>query len=45
MKTFKEFVQEGVTTHYVTHYAKKALRSVVPRIQQYSSNKYSEGYR
>lgn len=45
MKTFEEFVQEGVAAHYAAHYAKKALRSAVPRIQRYSSNKHSEGYR
>ena len=32
MKTFEDFTNEGVAKHYIAHYAKKALRSVVPRV-------------
>ena len=32
IKTFDEFVNEGMAAHYAAHYAKKALRSLVPRI-------------
>lgn len=32
MKTFEEFINEGMAKHYIAHYTKKALRSVIPRI-------------
>jgi len=32
MKTFEQFINEGMIKHYATHYAKAALRGVVPRL-------------
>lgn len=45
MKTFEEFVNEGMASHYLAHYAKAALRSVIPRIQRHPTDLYSKGDR
>lgn len=48
MKTFEEFVNEGMAKHYIAHYAKAALRAVTPGyndIRQISTQRAVDKFR